>query len=458
MEINLLAPEAWAQAQFGLAQLGDERRQKRLVKVAAQLARQPGGTLPQAFPQWAELKAAYRFFQQRGVNFENILAPHTESVRQSCRAAGEYLLIEDTTLLDFSVHPATRGLATIGNGRGRGFELHSTLAVRLGGAVLPRLEGELLGLFDQQCRRPTRALPGETRRELLSRPRASQKWLRALRRGGGPPPEARWIFLADREADCYETLHNCQQHGVDFVLRSCHDRRLAAGAGHLRATVAAGVVLGEMQVEIRSRGGQPARWATVQVRGVRASLDGTWRPGQRPPPLADLGVVEVAERNPPAGVKEPLHWILLTSLACATWAEAQRVVRCYRARWWIEEYHKALKTGTGVEESQLEQADRLEALVAVLAVVAVRLLSAKMWARRHPQGAEAAQHLGPEMLRLLTLRQNLPKGGWTNENVIVAIARLGGFLARKNDGPPGWITLWRGWQRLIWMAEGAKLI
>ena len=128
------------------------------------------------------------------------------------------------------------------------------------------------------------------------------------------------------------------------------------------------------------------------------------------------------------------------------------------ARWWIEEYHKALKSGAGVEESQLEKADRLESLIAVLSVVAVRLLSAKLLARSRPEGSEAAASFGPQMLAILEKRLGKPKGGWTNQNVIIATARLGGFLARKNDGMPGWQTIWRGWQRLIWMCEGVATL
>jgi hypothetical protein len=131
MSTTLIPPGQWAQNEFGFAQLGDSRRNKRLVKIAANLAAHPGGTLPQAFAHWAELKAAYRFFGQSRVSFEGVLTPHLERTRQACRQPGEYLLIEDTTLLDYTNHPATEDLGMIGDGAGRGFELHSALAVRI---------------------------------------------------------------------------------------------------------------------------------------------------------------------------------------------------------------------------------------------------------------------------------------------------------------------------------------
>ena len=113
-----------------------------------------------------------------------------------------------------------------------------------------------------------------------------------------------------------------------------------------------------------------------------------------------MNVVEVRELHPPPGV-EGLHWTLLTSLPCTRWVEAQRIVGRYTARWWIEEYHKVLKSGTGAEASQLEAAYRLETLVAVLAIVAVRLLNAQWLARARPDEAVAADAFGPHALAIL---------------------------------------------------------
>lgn len=146
-------------------------------------------------------------------------------------------------------------------------------------------------------------------------------------------------------------------------------------------------------VELRSRGGEPARTAVVALKARCVDLDGPWRPGGWQEPLRQITVLEIKEIDAPSGIKEPLHWRLLTSLACQTLAQAQRVVRRYTARWWTEEYHKALKSGAGVEDSQLEEGYRLEPLIAVLAAVAVRLLSTKLLARSRPEGSEAASGL-----------------------------------------------------------------
>ena len=148
---------------------------------------------------------------------------------------------------------------------------------------------------------------------------------------------------------------------------------------------------------------------------------------------------------------EALHWILLTSLPCGRWAQVQRIIGRYTARWWVEEYHKALKSGAGVEASQMERAYRLESLVAVLAIVAVRLLNAKLLAQACADQPVQPEVFGPEALAILAERFGKPSEGWTHRNALVAVARLGGFLARKHDGSPGW-------QRLMWMCEGLETL
>jgi len=460
MSTTTLQPAGeWAQEEFASADLGHQRLNKRVVKIATHLAANPGGTLPQAFSDWAELKAAYRFFDNPRVDFRGVVQPHLERTRLACREPREYLIIEDSTDLDFSGHRKTQDLGVIGDGDGRGFELHSALAVRVESwTVEERPEGQLVGLFDQQCRRPQPAPRGESRTERLKRRRKSSWWAEAFQRVGPPASGCRWIYIADRESDFYEPIQTCQQWGVDFIIRGFQDRRLAGEAGKLRAALAKAPVLGQSTVELRSRGGEPARTAIVELRSVQVDLDGPWRPGGWQEPLRGVTVVEVREVHAPESVREPLHWILLTSLPCRTLAEARRIVGRYTGRWWVEEYHKALKSGAGVQDSQLERGGRLESLVAVLAVVAVRLLNTKMLARSRPEGSEAKESFGPEALAILERKLGKPKGGWNNRNVLVATARLGGFLARKNDGMPGWQTIWRGWQRLMWMCEGLEII
>ena len=456
MNTNVLAPAQWAQMEFALVRLGDQRRTQRLVKIATRLAQSPGGTLPQAMPQWEELKAAYRFFSQPKVTFEDIQQPHWERTQEACRQAGEYLLIEDTTLLDYTGHSRVEGLGFIGNG-GQGLCLHSTLALKVMAWDLEqRPETTVVGLFKQQCWSPRHRPKGETRTERMWRSsRMSKRWAEVLKTCEPVPEGSHWTYIADRESDFYEPICRCRERGVAFVIRGCQNRRLADEAGHLWERLEQATVLGQVEVELRSRAGQGARRALMELRSMKVDLSGPWRAGGWQADLEGIWVVEAQEKNPPPQV-EPLHWVLLTSLPGGNLTQARRVVGRYTARWHIEEYHKALKSGAGVEESQLTQAYRLETLVAVLALVAVRLFHTKLLARACPEQALAPDQVSQEALNILERKIGKPKKGWTQSTFWIAIARLGGFIGRKSDGMPGWQTIWRGWQRLLWMNEGLE--
>lgn len=459
MTTSLLPPAQWAQSEFALAELGDQRLTQRLVRIGTGLAQPPGGTLPQAFPAMKDLKAAYRFFHQAKVGPEQIQSSHWEATRARCREPGEYLLIENPSELDYSGHPGCADLGPIGNGCGRGLLLHTTLAVRA--AAWDRAhhpEGIVVGLLGQRCWRrtgpPKRGR--ETWKERIQRPRESQRWAAVLAETGSPPAGSQWIWIGDRAADFYEPIERCQRLGLDFVIRAYRDRRLADPPGYLSAALTQMAECGTMAVELRSRPGQPARTAQVAVRSGTVRCRGPERPdGDRTD--FTVNVVEVREVNAPAGVP-PLRWLPLTSLPCQRWSEVQRIVGRYAARWWIEEYHKALKSGVGAEESQMRQADRIETLVAVLAIVAVRLLNAKWLARTHGGQPVDRDVFGKSALKLLAAKFGEPAGGWPHRRALVAVAQLGGFLARKRDGLPGWQTIWRGWQRLMWMCEGLETL
>src|SRR5882672_2003704 len=102
MQNALLTCAQWAEQHFSSVELGDCRRRRRLIQLAAALAANPSGALPDALPQWKELKAAYRLLDNPALTFEKALTPHWRQTQASCSGPGQYLFIEDTTLLDFS--------------------------------------------------------------------------------------------------------------------------------------------------------------------------------------------------------------------------------------------------------------------------------------------------------------------------------------------------------------------
>jgi len=447
----------WAQMEFAAAKLGDARRTKRLVKVAGALAKGSKGVLTESLDSWAELKAGYRLFSNEHVTHQSVLTPHFQRTLQSCCQPGEYLLIEDGSDLDFSGHRLTRGLGRTGNDGGYGMLLHTNLAARVHHWQLDHTpQVSLMGLLDQQCwvrTHPSRRKQKERWRKRMERARESQYWAAALSRlPKDKPAGVQWIYVADRESDIYEAFERALQQQCECIIRAQHARALADEDQTAFAAVGQAPVLGRFDLELRTRPGVAARVAKLEVRSRAVTIRGVERPGGRRPDLK-LNMVEVREIEPPAHV-EPIHWILFTTLPVETFEQARRVASRYAQRWLIEEYHKALKTGVQMEKSQLETAKGLQALLGVLAVVAARLLNTRLLAHLTPHEPIEAHTLSPEALAILNARFEQPKEGWTYQSLIIALARLGGFVGRKSDGLPGWITLWRGMQRLTTMVAG----
>jgi hypothetical protein len=280
--------------------------------------------------------------------------------------------------------------------------------------------------------------------------------------GTAPPRgQVRWIRVCDRGADIYECLDSCQVEGHGFIVRAAQDRALVDAdgkpAGHLFATARRQPSLGEFKLELRGRDGQTARTAQLSVSATRVSLRSPWRPGHGRGTQAPITctVVRVWEAAPPAGV-EPLEWMLLCDEPVTTFAQAQTIAVQYATRWVVEEFHKALKTGLVIEQLQLETGAELIAAIALLSVVALRLLHLRELVRLIPDAPAAAS--GLSTLELDMLAAKTKRSLMTVRDVALAMGRLGGHLNRKRDGLPGWITLWRGYVTLQTLVEGARLV
>jgi hypothetical protein len=178
--------------------------------------------------------------------------------------------------------------------------------------------------------------------------------------------------------------------------------------------------------------------------------------GRQPLPM---WIVRVWEPNPPAG-QEPLEWLLLTNEPVTTLQEALRVLGWYRQRWIIEEYHKAQKTGCGIEQFQFRSTDRLQPAIALLSVVALTLLRLRDAARVPDAHTRLAREIiGQEYIEALSLwRHREIRQDWTVYEFVMALGRLGGHQNRRRDGIPGWITLWRGWTSLTVRVETLKIV
>ena len=456
---------AWAQAEFGSVPLRDRRLRDRLVATVAALAQRPDGSLPQHF-DWAELKGLYRLVHKVAEDPELLQQAHRTQTRARMTRAEPVLIIHDTTQLDFTSHAAVRDqLGPIGDEGGCGFLQHNSLAIDPSG-------GAVLGLIYQQTFVREPAPEGETRAQRQQRAtRESAVWAAGFRGVGPAPAGTCWVDVCDRGGDFFEPMAVARLLGHHFLIRLCQDRCVrrpadaaaaddgaADGLDHLLALTRTLPPTVTDTVAIASKGGRPARTAHVQLAATRLELpppqrDKKWR-GHRP---VTLTVIRVWEPQPPPG-EEALEWVLGTDLAADTPADLLRLRDWYAWRWpTAEEYHKIEKTGLKVERLRFETCGRLLAALALLAVVAARVLDLR-WRRDADPEADAST-VATAAERELVRKATQARGSrLTVREFVDGVAKLGGYLGRKGDGPPGWQTLWRGYQRLADMLLGIELL
>jgi len=457
MDTDVQEAGAWARTHFGAADLGDIRRTERLVRLAAQVAAHPSGSFPEQTGSWNDLRAAYNLFDRKEVTFPAVAAPHWELTKATNQE--RLLLIEDTTEIDYGPTRQVQGGSPVGSGSGCGFHLHSCLMASAQSDRVHGLAGQLI-----YHRQPVPK--GETRTQRLRREdRESQIWCRLVDQLGSPPPGVSWVHVVDRGADDFEFFYHCQQTGTEWVARVKNVNRIIltpegqeqALQSYLQALPEAG----RYALELRARPNQPARTAEVAVAFGALTV---------PPPrlmspflkrvkpsAIPMWVVWVREVDPPAGV-EPIEWVLYTSWPVEGFDEALVIVGYYEKRWLIEEWHKVLKTGLRVERRQLKDAARLEPMVGLMSVQAVRLFQLKGEARAAP-GRPAEEVVPPAYVAGLRAVRGLGAStALTVGRFFRELAKLGGFLGRRRDGDPGWITIWRGWDRLQDMIRGAEAI
>lgn len=440
----------WAEQEFGQAQLPDRRHVQRLKAIATSFAQHPTASIPQACGGWAQAKGAYRFFENEEIDPEAIAQAHERATLARVRQHPIVLAIQDTTALNYSTHPKTKGLGALGSHSSKviGLHLHSTLAVTVGGTPL--------GWLHRSVRRRTKARGvAATRHRRPTAEKESVKWLDSLsacQQVASQCPQTMLVNIADREGDLYDFLAQAvgetQGPRVHVLVRSRHNRKLTGSTVRLWEKVRQQPVAGTLQVRVGRKGEQPARRAEVSVRFATVTLAAPLRKTQQAP--LEVRAIEVREARPPKGV-QPLLWQLVTTLPITCFEEAAQQVEWYAMRWQIEVMHKVLKSGCGIEQRQLETAERLQRVLAVDQVVAWRLLALCKASREVPN--ELASHwLSQDEWEALWCHvhrvKTPPITPPTVREAVRWIAQLGGFLARRSDGEPGPIVLWRGMRRL----------
>ncbi|MBC7973034.1 MAG: IS4 family transposase [Verrucomicrobia bacterium] len=438
----------WSEWEFEHVNLGDKRLNTRLKKLAEDLAAAPEAPINQASEDWAATKAAYRFFQNDKVTSEHILSPHQARTLERMQQEPVILAVQDTSYLNFSSHKQTQGLGPIGDRRSAslGLVTHNILAVTPQGLPLGLLNqtGWARTGYNQQSERE--------RKNTSIEHKESYRWIQGVESVQRIKPEnTRVITLCDRECDIYEFFVAAQRCQAEFVIRASWNRHLKDSEyPRLWEQLQAQPVAGCYQITVPPRDSKPERTATLAVRFGVVTLSPTQRPKQSlfyPLPSVKLHAVyvtEVEDTNP----EQQIEWMLLTNISVTSFEQALEKVGWYCCRWQIEVFHKILQHGCTVEQCRLQAAERLHRYITLMSVVAWRLFWVT-WMQRTAPTASARTILTEVEMRTLLLLSNQPNPAQSSDfcvsQAVIAIAKLGGFLARKGDGDPGPTVIWRGW-------------
>lgn len=448
----LLNSEEWAEHTFGQVQVRDVRRTRRAVKAAGCMVRDPAASLPKQQHTWKAVKAVYRLLDEPDVTFEALMRPHWQQTRANMSGKAVVLLVQDTTEIDLSTHITMSGLGQVGNENGRGLVLQTMLA------VLPEPRA-VLGCLAQ---RPFIRIPaprGEQRYQRRHRERReTDVWKELVEEVGTPASADLLVHVGDRGADMLPFFRRCLSTQTHFVVRAAQNRRVQAAEGeigHLLDEVRAWPCQDQRPFEVPARHGRPARQTTLQLSFGPAPVLPPWNDPRGSADPLPVWMVRVWETTAPEG-QEALEWSLLTSLETQTPGQAWQRVEWYRCRWVVEEYHQCLKSGCRIEERQVQTSERFVRLLGLVSPLAVRLVQLRDLARLAPESV-ASQHLEPAAVALVAARAMLSPEQLTVARFWQEVARLGGYLARTRDGPPGWQTLWKGWLYLQTLLEGVQL-
>lgn len=464
----------WAENEFVGAPIGDKRLRERLVTIAKAKAEVPGVSYSEAVGgDKAAVKGYYRMIEkpdESAFNMENILLPHREQTIRRMQGQKTVLCIQDGSDLNYNNLAQCEGLDVIGttNQTGaisHGLHLHSTLVVAPDGIPLGVLKSQTVARKERSPddKRKARDIPIEEKKTF--------SWIehhRDMVETAAKMPNTRVVNVCDREADIFELFDEQRLNPrVDLLVRARHDRNIDVKK-KLFKTVRETPVQSLMSIHVPRKSARPKRSkqkasparakrnSKLEVRYMRFQLN--------PPPYfsdkdpIDIWIVHALEINPPAGNK-PIEWFLLTTIKINSAEDAKQCLRWYCLRWRIEDWHRVLKSGCRIEDIAHKTAERLRRAIAINLVIAWRIMLMTLMGRETPE--LPAEVLFSDM-EVRTLKAYAKKEGHPPPDSVGAavhiVAKIGGYLARKSDPPPGNQILWRGYATFQFMCAGFELL
>jgi hypothetical protein len=440
--------------------LPNKRLRLRAIAIGEAMTERPGVAMTRAYDDKKGTRNAYNFFENKRMSLETLLDPPTRALASKLSDLPEgttVLNVQDTSEINLSHLKTMKGLGAIGNPNNRGIFMHPVLAVDTTGVPL--------GLLDLQTwTRPIETCgKAETRRDRAFDDKESLRWWTSIdqseRKVGRP---GLLLHVGDRESDIYELFSRCDEASYRLLVRAAQDRRVEGEHRLLWAQMESLPACTEQRTidvaprpATKDKPAQPARTATVAVRFGQVTL----RAPHNGQGSVRMWAILAREVDVPLQV-EPLEWLLLTLDPITTEAEAWERVTWYGHRWVIEEFFKVLKSGCRIQARQFETVEHFEVSLGLSMLTAVKLLQMTKRARIDPaQPATTTLSADEEevLIRHAEVHRGRPPNPLRLGEAVLLIAALGGYKGRSCDGPPGWSTLWHGYQRLCAMVDGFQL-
>jgi len=435
----------WIEKQWPSTMFFDPRIHERTVFIAQACMRFPTGTIPERFESFGAVKGCYRFLNRKDMNHQKLQSAHYKNVRQEAIVSnGKVLFIQDGSELLYNSHKWTTGLGPTGDSYGNGMIFHSCLAVKF-----EENQPIVIGLSAQEAWVREKEDEKTDKKNDVEASEA-KVWQKMLEKTGHVPEGCNWITVGDRASDIFSFVENLEKLGYGCVLRTKHNRKIIVSESEhdLKQYMRSLPAMAEKQRIARSTQEHSSYEQTLKISWVTAKMLSP-KAEKEKRSIQGSYVRVWCETDP------DIEWILFTLDTITSAEEALEIVTIYEHRWIIEEYHKCLKTGCKMEEAQLRTADRLLNLFGILGVIATKLLHLRDISRIMPE-APAEEHIDLLSVEVIRERYKL-KGIVTVKKFWRRVAMLGGFLARKSDGSPGWQKIWKGWIRLQDMRDGMEI-
>lgn len=430
--------------------MGDVRRRRRLIRIAAAYAERPRGTVTEVLARADEREGAYRFVENARVDFRSIGAASHVATARRCASASDVVVAVDQTSLSVTDRVGKSGFgATAGEPTGRGLQVMTALAIG---------DEATEGILAQQWWSREEKAPHHRVDTRPPKERESDLWRRTLVQAQESlmhaAPDTRAWYQLDRGADSAAVLELAVDSDLHITVRSAYNRTLAAGS-YLHTWMRNRRPVGHYSLDIsKTHKRRRARTAVMALRASRVNLRLNTNKGH-PRRRIQVWCVHAREQRAPQG-EHRLEWFLITTKPVETPEDALRVVQNYNTRWRVEEFHRAWKSGVcNVENSQLRSADAFKRWATIAAAVAARAERLKTHSRVDPDQPAIAELSRDEIdaAILLSKRASLSPGDeLTLGQAVRLIADLGGYTGKSSGGPPGTRVIQRGLEQVLTVA------